>query len=458
MNFKKYILVILLLILVLYLIVCAIFLPPWINTKYCISDVALDKTGAIIFCGNVYKPEISTRSDNVGVFISGSENFMDSRFHQTIGRYSFHGVALDSSGALFVTGTLRELAFFHTVDDTYIFPSSNNSSYDCYVAKYDTLIVPLWGFLFGGSSDDIGVDIKIDDEDNIYVGGNFSNSCDFDPGPDLETRLSVGNQDFFVCKFSADGDFQWVNTGGSNSFTELSEIYLEKSDTMDFIISCGYFEDTLVLSDSISFDSAGGKDCFICKYDSSGTLIWAKAWGGHGNDVALAVIGDIHGNIIVSGSYEELMIFNTDSYSYTHSSNGEDDIFFTIFDKDGNILKAITTGGLGEDVAHDIVVDSSGNMYVAGSYSDVVDFNPSTDVDEFESPDNSDAFITKYNEQWDYEWTVTFPSKDYSNIRTLTLTNNEEIFASGEGLDNGIWVLLSASGELLNEGDSNSKP
>ena len=50
----------------------------------------------------------------------------------------------------------------------------------------------------------------------MYVTGKFrEGTIDFDPGPGEENHVSNGDDDVFLTKFDAEGNFQWVRTWGS---------------------------------------------------------------------------------------------------------------------------------------------------------------------------------------------------------------------------------------------------
>ena len=56
-----------------------------------------------------------------------------------------------------------------------------------------------------------------------------------------------------------------------------------------------------------------------------------------------------------------------------------------------------TVGGTGTDYGNSAAVDSSGNVYVTGSFQGTVDFNPGTDTDEHTSSGDYDIFVTTFN-------------------------------------------------------------
>jgi len=115
---------------------------------------------------------------------------------------------------------------------------------------------------------------------------------------------------------------------------------------------------------------AGDTDNVVLKYNSAGSLQWAKTWGAAGFDDGNTLGGialDSSNNIYVAG-----LTTRTDS---TNS-----DAFLLRYQPDGTLDRAYTWGKDGDDFMEDataLVVDADNNVYVCGM-TDMVD--PSSDV------------------------------------------------------------------------------
>jgi hypothetical protein len=77
-------------------------------------------------------------------------------------------------------------------------------------------------------------------------------------------------------------------------------------------------------------------DIFLTKYDSGGNFVWARTWGGTGDDVGSQVAADGSGNAYVTGSFEETVDFDPGPGMDNHVSNGYCDIFLEKLPLDGN--------------------------------------------------------------------------------------------------------------------------
>ena len=101
-----------------------------------------------------------------------------------------------------------------------------------------------------------------------------------------------------------------------------------------------------------------------------------KNVGGTEDDCGRSVAIDSSGNSYVTGWFSGTVDFDPGAGVDSHTSNGFYDVFLSKFDQNGNFIWARTWGGPGDDYAYSVAADYVGNVYVAGSFLDTVDFDP----------------------------------------------------------------------------------
>ncbi len=142
------------------------------------------------------------------------------------------------------------------------------------------------------------------------------------------------------------------------------------------IITVGLFGGTVDFDNSpavFNLTSVGGYDGFITKNDKNRKFLWAKQFGGSGNEITESVVIDSAGNIIVGGTIAagaNVSIMG-ESVSTPLQSPG------VISNSDGLLLKLAPNGSLlwkklyqtrGSDSVRDVTVDSAnGSIYALGS-------------------------------------------------------------------------------------------
>ena len=56
--------------------------------------------------------------------------------------------------------------------------------------------------------------VAVDNNENVFTTGTFKSTVDFDQGPGVYNMTSIGDQDIFIIKHDADGNFIWAKTFG----------------------------------------------------------------------------------------------------------------------------------------------------------------------------------------------------------------------------------------------------
>lgn len=169
---------------------------------------------------------------------------------------------VDASGNVYTTGY-----FYGTVDfdpgagSCYLISNFN----DVFISKLDASGNFVWAKSIGGSSSDAGRSMALDVSGNLYTTGNFEGTVDFDPGPGTFNLTSIGNQDIFISKLDASGNFMGAeNIGGTSHDVGLS-IGIDGTGN---VYTKGFFNESCDFdpgAGSFNLVSAGSNDIFIRK-------------------------------------------------------------------------------------------------------------------------------------------------------------------------------------------------
>ena len=189
---------------------------------------------------------------------------------------------------------------------------NNSDGHQDYQITLSEEIIPWSGTQqLGTSSADVGQGVTSDSAGNIYVTGYTSGS--------LDGNNSAGNKDIFLVKYNSSGSKQWTKQLGSSS-AEIGQGVT--SDSAGNIYVTGYTSGSLDGN-----TSAGDKDIFLVKYNSSGSKQWTKQLGSSSTEIGQGVTSDSAGNIYVSGYTSGSLDGNT--------SAGNNDIFLVKYNSSG---------------------------------------------------------------------------------------------------------------------------
>jgi Domain of unknown function (DUF4114)/Beta-propeller repeat len=209
------------------------------------------------------------------------------------------------------------------------------------------------------------------------------------------------------------------------------------ADTFGNTYVTGAFNGTATFGNT-TLTSTGDSDAFIAKLDSNGNVLSAQKFGGTLADMGTGIATDGKGNIYNTGGFSDTATFGNitltgaagsitinsgnlilispdpvEQPQITLTSAGEGDAFITKLDSSGNFLWAQQLGGTSFDIAMGISVDSSGNSYVTGSFSDTATFGNITLTSA--ANDDDDGFITKLDSSGNFLWAQQLGGKSYAS-------------------------------------------
>ncbi|HTN17569.1 MAG TPA: SBBP repeat-containing protein [Chitinophagaceae bacterium] len=336
------------------------------------------------------------------------------------------GLATDVSGNVYLSGSFEGTVDFDPGPGAVNSTSAGAS--DAFLIKLNASGDILWYKTFGGSGADVATALMLDASANIYLGGNFRNTADFDPGSGTESMSSLGLSDMFVVKLDASGSFVWARRMGGLFDDNLSALSLDVSGN---VLLAGSFSGVSDMNPGAGTDnlvSNGLNDAFLLQLDASGSYMWARQFGGLFDDHASDIAVDASGKIYLAGYFNNIVVFDPGSGSNLLTSLGLSDGFVLQLDASGNFSWVRKMGGLLADNVNSIATDLSGNVYVTGAFQGNADFGTGTTLS---SVGQSDVFISRIDLSGNFIWTKNIGSStdDYGNA--LVVNNAGNIYTTG---------------------------
>ena len=365
-------------------------------------------------------------------------------------------IAVDKWGNVFVAGTTEDPSTFLTPDTTY----GRNGSMDVFIVKFDPALNVQAVAIIGSNSSDDPWAVEIDTIGNVIIAGQTSSPSTFSDwryvlgstGPfynaafvtklsnNLDNHIatailaSPGGNDAANALFVTDsGDiFVAGETGDGANFSSSRRVYgtpgrldvfvshlgsdlsvhygtsvLASSefdrgysvyvDGWGNVFVAGYAGD-VAFADSVKsiFGTTGGHEAFVSRltYDSlllSETILLSSDDG----DEARAVMVDGGGWVYVSGTTWNAPVFSGDRKFLGDVDNVE--TFITLLDTSLDIhYFTALIGKASTDLAYDMTMDASGNIYITGITEHVAGSSFSPRYSVFGTIAYYDAFITKF--------------------------------------------------------------
>lgn len=347
-------------------------------------------------------------------------------------------VTTDAQGNSYIIGTNRETIQFDPVLG--IADLEYSGVLNSFIAKYNAEGEIQWAKKLGESSETYalvsGADIIWDNNGYFYVTGEFQDRVDFDLGPSTAVLASYEGGRIFLAKYDADGNYVWaINFGGGISSTDNAYPIGQalEIDAVHNVYITGKFAQTSDFnpgSESEILNNIGKDDIFIAKYDAAGKYIWAKGFGGTGNDKG-KVLKVSKNFLYVGGTFEETIDSSPEEESNELRSNGSLDFFLSKYDLEGNHIWSHSFGGIATDYIDGIVVNDSDELFITGSFNGEVSFSTNSVAANLTSNGNSDVFIAKYQSNGDLVWVINFGSGAHDFSKDICINSLGTLIVTG---------------------------
>ncbi|MFZ5912243.1 MAG: SBBP repeat-containing protein, partial [Chloroflexota bacterium] len=344
-----------------------------------------------------------------------------------------NAIAVDSAGNVYTAGYFKNTADLDP--GAGIFNLTSAGAYDIFISKLDSAGNFVWARSIGSSDYDDALAIALDSAGNVYATGYFNGTVDFDPGVGTFNLTSDGEMaDIFVIKLDSAGDFVWARAMGS---PDHDAAYALAVDGTGNVFTAGYFRTTADFDPGVgvyNLTSGGFADIFVSKLDSDGSFAWAKAMGGTTNEseYAKAIAVDTTGNVYTAGVFGLTADFDPGVGTFNLTSVGADDIFCSKLDSDGNFVWAKAIGGPSWDAADAITVDSAGNVYVAGGFTETADFDPGASISNLTSAGDYDIFVSKFDNTGNFTWARAVGGTQEDGAFAVALDSEGYVYTAGE--------------------------
>ena len=213
--------------------------------------------------------------------------------------------------------------------------------------------------------------------------GTSWGACEAQVLPTAEDCAQPGDED---CDGSGCSDPLWSKIFGDAS---PQAAYATGSDAQGNVYVAGAFDGAMAVEGQ-QLISGGSYDVFVAKLDPTGALLWAKQFGGTGDQSAYGLAVDASGNVLVTGAFQGDISFG----GATLSASSAKDAFVAKLASDGSQLWAVKFGGIGDQVPSGIAVDGAGNAIVTGSYDGSLAFFCNMPC-AYDSKGGKDIFVRK---------------------------------------------------------------
>jgi hypothetical protein len=285
----------------------------------------------------------------------------------------------------------------------------------------------------GGNNLDEAMDVAVSSTGSYFSTGYYSGTANFQ----VASHTSMGLNDAFVVGYDYNGEPQWSASFGGQGTDRALAVAASNSE----IVVAGFFYGTANFG-QIQLTAADSGDVFVVKLNAFGDVMWAISGGGTFGDAANGIAIAPTGEVYVTGEFKGEANFGAISVSsenFQGSNMPSPDIFTAKISANGTWLWVETGNGNGADRGMDVDIDSAGNCYVVGQFSNDITFDvlhPNTIVNA--------GFVVKYSATGAEQWFVKMGATQV--LPFAVSVDGSALYVAGESIGQMIYF---ASNSLI---------
>ncbi len=270
----------------------------------------------------------------------------------------YGGTSDDAAYAMATDNQSNSLLTGYTLSTTAIASGGHQNTFggsvyfDAYVAKFNISGARLWATYYGGTGDDIGRTLATDAAGNIYLAGSTNSTTNI-------ASTGTGSGPGFIAKFNSAG----VRQFGSYA---VIPVYSIKVDATDNLYIAGSAGATGLGLSGHQMAFGGQRDAFVAKLNSTGVMLWGTYYGGTAIDDGYDVAVDNSNNVYLSGSTLSATAIASGGHDNILGNVASNDAFLVKFSSTGTRLWATYYGGSSADDGYAIACFNSTDVYLAG--------------------------------------------------------------------------------------------
>ncbi len=273
---------------------------------------------------------------------------------------ALRSVKVDANGNVYVSGYSESpLIYFDTIT------LDNSSGASIFLAKYDSSGNIIWVRKSIGNNYESYAKLAIDNFGNVLMYVNYRGySITLGGYTLINTSSSTALVDIALVKYDPLGNVLWAKNGGGVNDDYMASIDVDQ-DGSAYIV--GFTQSpTMNFSGTVLniVGSTGFEHAFMVKFDSAGSLAWAKSYGGDSGNSISSINVSNSGSIYTSGDFVSTNLL-LDTITL-HGTNG----YLAKYNQDGNIYWARPT-----NYAGDTKIDSNGFIYLPVYYDSIFKYD-----------------------------------------------------------------------------------
>ncbi|MCH8555662.1 MAG: T9SS type A sorting domain-containing protein [Schleiferiaceae bacterium] len=411
----------------------------------------LNQMGQIILLGHASQTVVfDPVAPNATLVSAGAGDVFVAAYNQSNGDFHWltqipgngfdnaRSLVLDSQDNIYFVGDFTSTLVFPTVPLPTPTPSTGGN--DLFLAKLSPTGSFLWGRKIGGTSTDLGADLKIAGDTLLLLNGTFRFNMQFDHGGSTPSFTGPNNTtNIFLAAYDTSGAYHWNVRIGSTANDVTNQLVVDSTTSRVWL--SGSFRnhgdvDPGPDSALVNFNTAGNP--FVAAYtlsDGSFSEYFAPESDAYAEYQALGLAAD--GSLWAGGRFQSAVRVAPGSTTVltTPRSNIQAAIWAR-YSTNLDTAWTVDTRSGGDDEIVKVRHDANGNIFVAGNFQGQINMDPNGSAPHFITAyDDVDGFLASYTPAGVLRWVTVLGGTGEDAITAMELDHAGNVLVGGYFLD-----------------------
>ena len=352
----------------------------------------------------------------------------------------------DQDGNVYVGGYFHDSIPYSAANGGGMLTADDGLDKEGYILKYDSLGNLVWHLTLGGDGHDEIVHLAVDQDQNVWVTGQFSGPFDIDPG--LDTVMAgeniLGPRPYLI-KLDPNGNLLWHHRFTFFPYDQqmvevdaAGNVYLAGKSYVEFDADPGSNQH-LLPDPGINYESV-----FLIKLDPQGDFQWALSTVAKKVNQGFITVQD-DGHTVIYGSIEDTEIWmgsanGTSAHKTSVGTRWNRRSFIQKVTPDGALQWGHLWNSKESNQLTAVSIDTLGNIYCHGGYLQRFDMDPgpgsdSTEIGYLFGSGAGTSYMIKLNPTGNYVWGRSIQGVSSLTPRDVEVTEQGGILFIGTTID-----------------------
>ncbi len=305
---------------------------------------------------------------------------------------------------------------------------SAGANFDAFVIKYNAAGVRLFATYFGGTGNDQGTCLAVDNVASpaVYLAGyTTSGGGGLTSGGAYHTANNGATDGFLIKLSGTAGTRNWCTFYGGTGSDYINGVACDAGNNV--YITGETASPTLIsTTGAFQFAISGPTDAFVAKFNTAGFIQWSTYFGGTAQEQGLALACDATSNVIITGQTSSIVGIAT-AGAYQSALDGTNDAFLAKFTTAGALTWGTYYGGEGLEQGNGIACNpATSSIALVGNTSSLTNISTSKASQTVYGGGLQDAFVAYFDAAGAETWSSYYggASVDYGQAVCFDQFNN----------------------------------